>query len=56
MTRSKKIFIACAVAFFLALAYMAYDIGSRTTFPGSPHQQQSSDSLSVADSLARDSL
>jgi hypothetical protein len=38
MTRSKKIFAAVAIIFALLLAYASYDIGSRTTFPGSKPQ------------------
>jgi len=38
MSRSKKIFIGFAVAFFLMVAYLSYDISSRTTFPGSKPQ------------------
>jgi hypothetical protein len=35
MSRSKKVFLAFAAAFFLMIAYLSYDISSRTTFPGS---------------------
>ncbi len=38
MSRSKKVFLAFAAAFFLMIAYLSYDIGSRTTFPGSKPQ------------------
>ncbi|HET9487014.1 MAG TPA: hypothetical protein VFO54_06255 [Chryseosolibacter sp.] len=34
MSRSKKIFALFAIAFFFMLAYVVYDISSRTTFPG----------------------
>ncbi len=54
MTRSKKIFVACAIAFALFLAYVAYDISSRTTFPGShpkvkvpPSEEPAPDSASA---------
>ncbi|MEJ2005502.1 MAG: hypothetical protein P8X57_11180 [Cyclobacteriaceae bacterium] len=40
MTRQKRIFIFFAVLFFLAMAYVAYDISRRTTFPGSKPQLQ----------------
>jgi hypothetical protein len=50
MTRSKKIFVAFAIVFALFLAYVAYDIGSRTTFPGAqkhePHPPTAPDTLS----------
>ena len=35
MKRSKKIFLTFAVVFFVAIAYLGYDISRRTTFPGS---------------------
>lgn len=35
MTRSKKVFLGAAVAFFFFLAWVVYDISRRTTFPGS---------------------
>lgn len=38
MSRSRKIFVAAMVAFFILLAYASYDISSRTTFPGSKSQ------------------
>jgi hypothetical protein len=38
MTRSKKIFAGFALVFLLLLVYASYDIGSRTTFPGSKPQ------------------
>jgi len=38
MTRSKKIFIFSAILFLMALGFISYDIGSRTTFPGSKPQ------------------
>lgn len=34
MSRSKKIFITLAIAFFILLMYISYDISTRTTFPG----------------------
>ena len=63
MTRSKKVFIAIVVVFFILLAYASYDISSRTTFPGSKSQLKErlkkqylkADSV-VQDSLLKDSL
>jgi hypothetical protein len=40
MSKSKKIFIGIAVAFFVLLFYASYDISKRTTFPGSKPQLQ----------------
>lgn len=38
MRKSKKIFILFVVVFILLLVYASYDIGTRTTFPGSKSQ------------------
>ncbi len=38
MSRSKKIFLAFAAAFVVMIAYLSYDISSRTAFPGSKSQ------------------
>jgi hypothetical protein len=38
MSRSKKIFVILSVVFLLLLFYATYDIGRRTTFPGSKPQ------------------
>jgi hypothetical protein len=38
MSRSKKVFIGFAAAFLIMIAYLSYDISSRTTFPGSKPQ------------------
>jgi hypothetical protein len=38
MSRQKKIFVILAVVFLALLFYASYDIGSRTTFPGSKPQ------------------
>lgn len=35
MNKSKKIFLAFAAVFFLAMIIVGYDISKRTTFPGS---------------------
>lgn len=39
MSRSKKIFAGFAFAFLLFLLYVVYDIGSRTTFPGTTRRE-----------------
>jgi hypothetical protein len=38
MKRSKKIFLSIAAVFVILLIYASYDIGNRTTFPGSRPQ------------------
>jgi hypothetical protein len=38
MSRSKKIFLVFVVIFVILLGYASFDIGSRTTFPGSKPQ------------------
>jgi len=38
MSRSKKAFAIIAILFVALLIYASYDIGSRTTFPGSKSQ------------------
>jgi hypothetical protein len=38
MSRSKKIFFFALGIFFVALAYLSYDISHRTSFPGSKSQ------------------
>jgi len=38
MSRSKKLFLIFSAVFMVALIYASYDIGSRTTFPGSKPQ------------------
>ena len=40
MTPSKRIFIIVLIAFFLFLAWLIYDISSRTTFPGSKKEDR----------------
>lgn len=54
MRRSKKVFVAFAIAFALLLAYVAYDISSRTTFPGSSRDQV--DEPKAVDTLAADTV
>jgi hypothetical protein len=60
MNKSKKIFVAIAIVFLLALIYASYDISTRTTFPGSKSQLKEGlkkdymDADSVADSLKHD--
>jgi len=38
MTKQKKVFRLIAILFAVLLAYASYDIGRRTTFPGSKPQ------------------
>jgi hypothetical protein len=38
MTPTKKVFLGIAAAFFALLFYASWDIGRRTTFPGSKGQ------------------
>lgn len=54
MSRSKKIFAAIAIVFFGLLAYVVYDISSRTTFPGSG--RKANPSHATHDSIASDSI
>ncbi|HEY5692393.1 MAG TPA: hypothetical protein VIS49_13120 [Cyclobacteriaceae bacterium] len=58
MARSKKIFIAIAILFFILLGYISYDISSRTTFPGSKSQlkERIKKQLSAQDTLSVDSI
>jgi hypothetical protein len=58
MTKSKKIFIAAAIAFFALLFYASYDISTRTTFPGSKPQlkERIQDTFLKEDSLSGDSI
>ncbi len=58
MSRSKKIFKALAVAFFLLLFYVSYDISTRTTFPGSKPQlkERIKGDYAAPDSLSYDSV
>jgi hypothetical protein len=53
MSRSKKIFLLAAIAFFIALTYFTYDFSRRTTFPGSATEPSSG--VPSGDSLASDS-
>lgn len=53
MSRSKKIFVASAVAFFLILAYIVWDISSRTTFPGAPQVKTESDEQAADSAVSR---
>jgi hypothetical protein len=57
MNRSKKIFVVIAIAFIGLLAYASFDIGSRTTFPGSKPQlkERIKDQYVSPDSVANDS-
>jgi hypothetical protein len=58
MTRSKKIFLALAIVFFILLIYVSYDISSRTTFPGSKPQlkERIEDQFLEKDTTLRDTL
>jgi hypothetical protein len=58
MSRSKKIFLAVCISFFLGLVYLSYDISSKTTFPGSKSQlkERLKKQYLKADSAANDSL
>ncbi|MFZ1806442.1 MAG: hypothetical protein WAU36_04440 [Cyclobacteriaceae bacterium] len=58
MSRSKKIFVALAVVFFIGLGYISYDISNRTTFPGSKPQlkERIKSQFMTPDSLKQDSL
>lgn len=58
MSRSKKIFTALAVVFFMLLLYVSYDISTRTTFPGSKPQlkERIKGDYSASDSLSYDSV
>jgi hypothetical protein len=38
MNKQKKIFLGVAAVFLVLLLYASYDIGSKTTFPGSKGQ------------------
>ena len=53
MTRSKKVFAVFALVFFLFLAFVVYDISTRTTFPRSDYKEHPLDSLQ--DSVRADS-
>lgn len=57
MNRSKKIFVAIAILFIGLLVYASFDIGSRTTFPGSKPQlkERIKDRYVSPDSLSGDS-
>jgi hypothetical protein len=57
MSRSKKIFFLVAIAFFLLLLCVTYDLSRRTTFPGSPKKSLSTGADTLqGDSLASDTL
>jgi len=54
MTRSKKIFAAFCIVFALAMAYVVYDISSRTTFPGSRAEKKETPDKTPPDSVRSD--
>ena len=58
MSRSRKIFLTFAAAFFIMLVYLSYDISSRTTFPGSKPQlkERLKKQYIKEDTIIRDSL
>jgi hypothetical protein len=58
MNRQKKIFVLLAVVFLVLLFYASYDIGRRTTFPGSKPQLKTriEKQFFKADSIKSDSL
>lgn len=54
MSRSKKLFAAFALVFFLLLAYVVYDISQRTTFPGRPTDTEQNTPAPAKDSVSSD--
>jgi hypothetical protein len=58
MSRSKKIFLFICLLFFCMVGYISYDMGSRTTFPGSKPQlkERLKKQFLAPDSSAKDSL
>lgn len=58
VNRSKKIFLAAFIVFMVLLGMVSYDIGSRTTFPGSKPQlkERLKNQYAQPDSAAKDSL
>lgn len=56
MKHSKKLFILFVVIFFGVVAYLAYDISSRTTFPGSNSSAEPSPTIEEQDVTKSDSL
>jgi len=58
MSRSKKVFLGICIAFFIMLAYISYDISSKTTFPGSKPQlkERLKQQYEATDSTSKDSL
>ncbi len=56
MKTSKKIFLLLALLFFSAIAYLGYDISSRTTFPGPKSQPKEESIKSKTDTTQMDSL
>ncbi|WP_276373858.1 hypothetical protein [Chryseolinea sp. H1M3-3] len=58
MSRAKKIFLMFVGVFVLVLGYAIYDIGKRTTFPGSKPQlrERLREKYSSPDSALTDSI
>lgn len=57
MSRSKKIFLVIVVVFAILLGYASYDIGRRTTFPGSkPQLKERIQNDYLKDSLSSDTV
>jgi hypothetical protein len=64
MSKQKKVFLILSVVFFALLLYASYDIGSRTTFPGTKshsvnqeeidEEDEEIDKVPVVDTLDRD--
>jgi hypothetical protein len=55
MKRSKIVFLILAAIFFLAMMYVAYDISSRTSFPGTDKKNQDkTDTIKVEENSQSD--
>jgi hypothetical protein len=51
MTRSKKVFIAILIAFFIGLVALAIDISRKTSFPGSKKKLKHAFKMELTDKL-----
>ncbi|PZR36756.1 MAG: hypothetical protein DI538_13440 [Azospira oryzae] len=58
MSRSKKLFLVLCGLFMCMVGYISYDMGSRTTFPGSRSQlkERLKKQYMTQDSLPKDTL